>query len=177
MKKYQMIYADPPWEYGQWNANRNRPNSKNKPIPFPTMTVKEICGLPVRDLTADNCELYLWTTQKYLPQSFIVIQAWGFKYKQAIIWCKKPRAGLGGIYTPSNEFLLLARKGKAPKVKRILSTWFLVKRPHNHHSEKPKFFQDMIEQVSHPPRLELFARRKVEGWDCWGNEVESDIEL
>ncbi len=62
MKKYQTIYADPPWRYGQWNANRNRPNSENKSIPFPTMTVEEICDLPVGNLAADNCELYLWTT-------------------------------------------------------------------------------------------------------------------
>ena len=63
------------------------------------------------------------------------------------------------------------------KSKRILSTWFEVKRPHNAHSKKPEFFQDMIEKITDVPRLEMFARRKREGWDVWGNEVESDIDL
>ncbi len=177
MKKYQIIYADPPWKYGNWCANKNRPNSKNKPLPYPSLSVEEICSLPIKTLADKNCELYLWTTQKYLPSSFAVISAWGFEYKQTLIWCKKPRAGLGGAYTPTNEFLLLARKGKKPKAKRILTTWWLVKRPHNHHSEKPYFFRNMIESVTNKPRIELFARQKTEGWDVWGNEVKSDIEL
>jgi len=179
VKKYQTILADPPWEYGKWGATslELRPNSKPRPLPFPSMTVAGICGLPVGGLADDNCELYLWTTQKYLPDAFSVIEDWGFTYCQTLIWCKPPRCGLGGAYTPTNEFLILGRKGKKPKAKRILTTWFLVKRPHNRHSAKPEFFQDMIEQVTNPPRIELFARRKRFGWDCWGNEVESDIEL
>jgi len=72
---------------------------------------------------------------------------------------------LGGAYTPTNEFLLLGRKGKKPKAKRILSTWFLVKRPHNRHSAKPEYFQDMIEQVTNEPRIELFARNQRLGWN------------
>ena len=177
MKKYQIIYADPPWKYGKWNSNLNRPNSRNKPLPFPSMSVKQICDLPIGKLADKSCELYIWTTQKYLPDVFRVITAWGFIYKQTLIWCKKPRAGLGGAYTPTNEFLLLARKGKKPKANRILTTWFLVKRPHNYHSKKPNFFREMIESVTNPPRIELFARQKTEGWDVWGNEVESDIIL
>jgi N6-adenosine-specific RNA methylase IME4 len=179
MKKYQIIYADPPWQYGTWGATASwlRPNSHKRPLPFPTMSVDEICALPVSSLADKNCELYLWTTQKYLPDVFRVIDDWGFKYKQTLIWCKPPRCGLGGAYTPTNEFLILARKGKKPKAKRILTTWFLIKRPHNHHSEKPAFFRDMIASVTNSPRIELFARQKTEGWDVWGNEVESDIEL
>lgn len=147
-------------------------------MPYQTMSVDEIKKLPVRDLANDNCELYLWTTQKYLPDAFDVIKAWGFKYCQTLVWCKKPRGlGQGGVYCPTNEFLLLARLGNMPKVKRIDSTWFLTKRPHNSHSTKPEFFQDMIEQVSFSPRIELFARRKRIGWDAWGNEVDSDINL
>jgi len=142
------------------------------------MKVKDIMALPVGQLADDNCELYLWTTQRYLPDAFVVIKAWGFKYCQTITWCKKPRGlGQGGVYCPTTEFLILARKGKMPKVKRQDSTWFLTKRPHNSHSTKPEFFQDMIEQVTLPPRIELFARRKRIGWDCWGNEVDSDIVL
>ena len=178
-KKYSIILADPPWEYGAWGKPNNRKeDSKISVLPYRTMTVEEIASLSVGGLAADNCELYLWTTQKYLPDAFEVIKMWGFKYCQTLTWCKKPRGlGQGGIYCPTTEFLILARKGKMPKVKRIDSTWFLTKRPHNSHSTKPEDFQDMIEQVTYHPRLELFARRKRLGWDCWGNEVESDIDL
>lgn len=176
-KKYKVIYADPPWQYGAWGAEskQHRTNCKSRPVPFDMMSIKEICQLPVKYIADENCELYLWTTQKYLPQVFDVIREWGFQYKQTLIWCKKPMAGLGGAYTPSNEFLILARKGKKPKAKRILTTWFLVKRPHNKHSAKPAFFRDMITKVTDSPRIELFARERKEGWDAWGNEVPKDI--
>ena len=180
MGKYKTILADCPWEYGSWGKAEpiHRPNSKVYPMPYPTMKVKDIMALPVGQLADDNCELYLWTTQRYLPDAFGVIKAWGFKYCQTITWCKTPRGlGQGGVYCPTTEFLLLGRKGKMPKIRRIDSTWFLTKRPHNSHSTKPESFQDMIEQVTNPPRLELFARRKRLGWDCWGNEVDSDIEF
>ena len=106
-----------------------------------------------------------------------MLKEWGFKYCQTLTWCKTPRGtGQGGVYCPTNEFLLLARRGKMPKVKRVDSTWWNVKRTMNH-SKKPEFFQDLIETVTDSPRIELFARREREGWDVWGNEVESDIEL
>jgi N6-adenosine-specific RNA methylase IME4 len=141
------------------------------------MTVEEIMSLDVGGLADENCELYLWTTQRYLPEAFRVLKAWGFKYCQTLVWCKPPRCGLGGAFTPTNEFILLARRGKKPKAKRVLTTWWVWKRPHNHHSAKPEEFQTMIEMVTEPPRLEMFARRKREGWDVWGNEVESDIVI
>ena len=178
-KKYNIIYADPPWEYGFWGkaSPKSRPNSKIYPMPYKTMSIKEIASLPVYKLANDNCELYLWTTQKYLPQSFKVLESWGFKYCQTLTWCKNPMGtGQGGIFCPTTEFLILARKGKMPKVKRVDSTWWNIKRT-NVHSKKPKFFQDMIEKVSPKPRIELFARQKIEDWDCWGNEVPSDIQM
>ena len=100
-KKYQIIYADPPWKYGIWGkANPlSRPNSKIYPMPYPTMTIDEICKLDVFNLADDNCELYLWITQRYLPYSFKVIESWKFKYCQTLVWCKTPRGlGQGGIY-------------------------------------------------------------------------------
>ena len=184
MKKYQVIYADPPWKYGMWGGCSGRGSrglvldGRSLPMPYKTMTIEEIKNLPVSKLADDNCELYLWVTQKYLPVSFDVLRAWGFKYCQTLTWCKTPRGlGQGGIYCPTTEFLLLCRKGKMPKARRIDSTWYHIKRPHNSHSTKPDFFRDLIESVTNTPRIELFARKKVLGWDCWGNEVESDIEL
>lgn len=177
MKKYKTIVVDPPWKYGKWCANKNRPNSIDKDIPYPTMSVEEIKKLDVASLADENCELYLWTTQKYLPDAFAVLRAWGFKYSSTITWCKKPRAGLGGKFTPTSEFLIYARNGKMHKSKRVLTTWFEVKRPHNNHSKKPEFFQDLIESITEEPRLEMFARRERYGWDVFGNEVENSIDL
>lgn len=90
-------------------------------------------------------------------------------YCQTLTWCKKPMGkGQGGVYCPTTEFLILARRGKMPKVERIDTTWWEVKRQMKH-SKKPEFFQDLIEQVSEAPRLEMFARREREGWDVFGN--------
>jgi len=84
--------------------------------------------------------------------------------------------GQGGVYCPTNEFLILGRKGRMPKVERVDSTWFEVKRT-GKHSKKPEFFQDMIEAVSEEPRLEMFARRERVGWDVFGNEVKGSIHI
>lgn len=179
--KYRTIVADPPWKYGTW-GKASIPRSKthipkDEPMPYETMSVEEIKALKVADLADENCELYLWTTQKYLPDAFEVLKAWGFKYCQTLTWCKTPMGtGQGGVYCPTTEFLILGRKGKMPKVKRIDTTWWNVKRT-NKHSKKPEFFQELIETVSDAPRLEMFARRKRVGWDIWGNELENDVEL
>lgn len=180
-KKYKTIVVDPPWKYGKWgkaskkgilNSGITEKTNKEIPLPYNYMTIDQIKALPLKQLAEENCELYLWTTQKYLPDAFDVLKEWGFKYCQTLTWCKTPRGtGQGGVYCPTNEFLLLARRGKMPKVKRVDSTWWLTKRPHNSHSTKPEFFQDLIETVSDSPRIELFARREREGWDVWGNEV------
>jgi len=178
--KYRTIVADPPWKYGKWGKAdpKTRPNCKEYNMPYETMSIEEIKALNVSDLADENCELYLWTTQKYLPDAFEVLKAWGFKYCQTLTWCKTPRGkGQGGVYCPTNEFLILGRKGKMPKVERVDTTWFHTKRPHNAHSKKPEFFQELIETVSDAPRLEMFARRKRIGWDIWGNELENDVEL
>lgn len=179
MKKYKTIVIDPPWPYRRtWGkaSKAHRPNGVDVPMPYNQLSLEEIKAINITGIASENCELYLWTTQKYLSEAFIVLKAWGYKYCQTIIWCKTPRGiGQGGVYCPTNEFLILGRKGKMPNVKRINSTWFLTKRPHNSHSTKPDFFQDMIEKVTDEPRLEMFARRKRHGWDVWGNEVESDI--
>lgn len=180
-KKYSTIVVDPPWQYGIWDTASTVVGTgfvkKKVPLPYNYMQIHDIAALNIASLADANCELYLWTTQKYLPISFEIIKFWGFKYCQTLVWCKAPRGtGQGGVYTPNSEFLILARKGKMPRVKRIDSTWWQVKRQ-KRHSQKPEFFQDMIETVSNGPRLELFARRKRNGWDVWGNEVECDINF
>jgi len=183
LKKYKTIVADPPWPYGKWGKGSDKcvmagkPQNKDEPLPYPSMTVDEIKALPVSEMADNDCDLYLWTTQKYLPHAFGVMAAWGFKYCQTLTWCKTPMGtGQGGIFCPTTEFVLLGRKGKMPKKPRIDSTWWNVKRTQKH-SKKPEFFQDLIESVSDGPRVELFARRAREDWDVWGNEVECTAQL
>ena len=181
MKLYKTIVADPPWRYGKWGTGSKNAlvqTTEAEQLPYDWMNVEDICNLPVGDLAEDNCDLYLWTTQKYLPDAFTVMNAWGFKYCQTLTWCKTPMGtGQGGLFCPTNEFLLLGRKGKMPKdKKRIDSTWWQVKRQQKH-SKKPELFQDLIETVSDSPRLEMFARRERDGWDVFGNEVDNSISL
>ena len=179
---YRTIVADPPWQYGKWGkaspaaylvSGIREETNHEIPMPYETMTVEEICELGVARIASEDCDLYLWTTQKYLPNSFRVVESWGFRYCQTLTWCKTPRGtGQGGLYCPTTEFVVLARKGKMPTgKKRVDTTWWNVKRPHNAHSKKPEYFQDVIEGVSDAPRIELFARRKRLGWDVWGNEA------
>ena len=181
--KYKVILADPPWKYGKWGAASVAPRGssyqpQSSDMPYSTMSVSEISDLPVATLADVDCELYLWTTQKYLPDAFKVMECWGFKYCQTLTWCKTPKGtGQGGLYCPTTEFLLLGRKGKMPVgKKRVDTTWWHVKRPMRH-SEKPATFHEIIEQMSDGPRIELFARQRRVGWHVWGNEVSSDVQL
>jgi N6-adenosine-specific RNA methylase IME4 len=141
------------------------------------MSVEEIKALPVSGIASKDAHLYLWTVNKYIRQSFEVAEAWKFKVSCMLTWCKpKHGIGIGGAFIQTSEHLLFCRRGKLPAQKRIDSTWFTHKRLS--HSEKPQMFRDLILSVSGDlPRIELFARQKVAGWDVWGNEVESDINL
>ncbi len=182
MQKYKTIVADPPWKYGKWGAGSNvtrdiRADVQNLPLPYSFMSLDEIAALPIPDLADDDCELYVWTTQKYLEHTFPLIRGWGFKVCETLTWCKEPRGtGQGGLFTPTTEFIVHGRKGKMPIKQRIDTTWWKVTRP-VHHSQKPESFQDIIEQVSDAPRLEMFARRYRLGWDVWGNEVTPNVEI
>lgn len=172
---YNIVYADPPWELKRgpdWNSN-----GPSKPLPYPTMSIREISALKVRDITAKNAHLYLWVVNKYIRESYAVAEAWGFKPSCLLTWCK-PRhgIGIGGTFIQTTEHLLFARKGTLTARKRIDSTWFEHKRLG--HSEKPEMFRDLIVQVSGDlPRIELFAREGSLGWEVWGNEVQSNLSL
>jgi len=173
VKKYQIIYADPPWNVKRgpdWNSN-----GPSNPLPYPTMTIKDIKELPVKNITEKNAYLFLWVINKYIPQAYEIAKEWGFSPSCLITWCK-PRHGIGicGTFVQTTEHLLFARRGVKKANKRIDTTWFEHKRLK--HSEKPNFFRKMIEDVG-GCGIELFAREKTDGWDVWGNEVESDIEL
>ncbi len=186
MKKYQVIYADPPWHFGskqlqKYNGERFESLEKRE---YPTMTVKDICNLPVKEITYEDCALFLWTTDAHIPEALEVIKAWGFKYiTVAFIWSKKTNTGKQiatlGAWTMKNcELCLLATKGQMLKFKTANNIYQLVEAERTTHSTKPEEVRKRIEQLFNLPlRIELFARKKVDGWDSWGNEIESNIQL
>lgn len=160
--KFRTIYADPPWPF---DDTATRGAAENH---YPTMSIAEICALPVSDLAADDAHLYLWTTNSHLHDAFHVAAAWGFEYKTLITWVK-PQIGLGHYFRGATEHILFCVRGDLPMSQVGERNWF--EAPRQEHSRKPALFYDLIERCSPGPRLELFARTKRAGWVAWGNEV------
>lgn len=169
--RYRTIVVDPPWAYPEGFGIGRVPkgttnDGRRKPLPFPAMTVEQICALPIAEMAEDDAHLYLWTTNRYLPESFRVVSAWGFRYSAPLIWCKLPiGSSFGGTFTPSAEFVIFARRGTLRHLQRGKQQWF--RWPRNgagRHSQKPDAFLDLVEQVSPGPYAELFARRARLGW-------------
>mgnify|MGYP000911326121 FL=1 len=168
--KYRTIYADPPWpERGGGKIKRGADRHYN------LMSVNEIIDMAdfVKSLADENCHLYLWTTNNYLPSALEVMKAWGFAYKTTITWVKD-RIGLGQYYRGLSEHCLFGVKGNLPykvidgRRAQGVTAFYEAK---TIHSRKPIAMRQMIEKVSYPPFIELFARQKYENWDVWGNEV------
>jgi len=183
--KYQVIYADPPWDYNNWSPLKTDKLSKKcGRMLYPTMKLEDICRLPIDNIADKECILFLWATMPCLNQALEVIKAWGFIYKCcAFTWVKQNKVALGfysglGNWTLGNaELCLLATHKNFPKRKSTNVKQLLI-HPLIGHSAKPPIVRDkIVELVGDLPRIELFARQKVAGWDCWGNEVESDIEM
>ena len=178
MKKYQIIYADPPWSYRDQSCQGTMANH------YPGMKIEDICNLPVGNIADKNCVLFLWATYPMLKEALQVIEAWGFIYKTiAFQWVKlnpkskTPFFGLGRWTRGNTEPCLLATKGKPKRVSK--SIFQLVQEPRRKHSQKPEEVRHRIHYLMGyvKGKIELFAREKTSGWDVWGNEVESDIDL
>lgn len=198
-KKYNIIYADPPWSYEDKASAGNR----GAGFKYDLMTDTEIYDLPVQDIAADDCILFMWATYPKIQEALNTIKAWGFTYKTiGFQWIKENKSGNGhfmgmGHWTRANsEPCLIATKGDAVHVvldeegsapcliatkgkpKRISAgVRQLVFSPLRAHSQKPDEVRDkIVELVGDLPRIELFARSAAEGWDCWGNEAPNQQE-
>lgn len=191
MNKYKVILADPPWEttagptIGKYKVVEGKQvfhnvNNKSRELSYPTMTVKEICSIPVIECAEKDCHLFLWVTNGHLPNAFDVAKSWGFNYSTTLVWCKNGGA-LGGTFRISTEFLIYCRRGSPKSINTTMGTWFNVKRLYENgypkHSNKPYFFHELIEKTADGPYLEMFARRKRENWSVFGNEVENSINF
>lgn len=171
-KKYNVIYADPPWEYRHKVTGRGGRGAASHH--YETMPLEEIKNLIV---PADkNCFLWLWVTNPILAEGWHteVCRAWGFKPQTILTWVKKG-IGMGYTLRSATEHILVARKGKPVVNNRSVPTWFEAKRLR--HSEKPEEARRIIEKICAGPYLEMFARKQTEGWDVFGDEVGSSIEL
>jgi len=177
MQKYRTIVADPPWHYDEFCQIHKKAGRVTKPLPYQSMSLDEIKSLAVRELADKDCRLFLWTTNKYLPSAFEVMAAWGFEYKQTLIWHKVGNPSpWGGSVAPNHvEFLLVGVRGN-PARKQMLKSNVIAANVQRH-SEKPNVFIDYIEMVSESPYLEMFSRAARLGWDVWGNEVASNVQL
>lgn len=165
-KRYKVIYADPPWNIKKI-IRKVRPNQVM--MDYPTMSLEDIMSLPVKDIAEDSSCLFLWTIQSFLPKAFHVITAWGFKYQRTITWDKQNGMCLFGFHHRT-EFLLFGYKGKIEMYPRRQAFPTIVQAKSIRHSAKPHIFRELIAPFGNP-KIELFAREKVEGWDAWGNEV------
>lgn len=192
--KFESILADPPWPYNSpraivGNAGRGAQDGKAKQIiqtdvlaHYNTMSLDEIMLLPVKDIVADNAHLYLWTTNSFIVEAHEVAKSWGFIPKTILTWVKVhkkdyARASMktGWWYRSATEHILFAVRGKLRLRGEASPTAFLL--PRLPHSVKPDFFYELIEKQSPAPRLELFARNRRDGWDAWGDQIDSTIEF
>jgi len=188
MGKYQIIYADPPWSYNDKMAG----HSFSLDHEYETQDLEWIKRLPIADFTDKNCALFLWAVSPLLDEAFEVIKAWGFKYKTvAFVWSKQYRGGSAvsnlGRWTMGNvEMCLLATKGSPKRIKKDVKQ--LVSDFRAEHSRKPdEVRRRIVSLMGDLPRIEMFARdngdknlwneNRLEGWDTWGNEVQSSVDL
>ena len=176
-KRYNIIYADPPWKYSFSGTRVDRGAD------YPTMKSADICALPVGELAAKHSLLFIWVIWNRMPDALRVIDAWGFEYVScAFTWVKKNKSGhgwfwgMGGWTRQNSEVCLIGKRGRPTRVSASIHS--VVATPIERHSKKPDVVRDrIVELCGDVPRIELFAREKSQGWDVWGNEVDSDIVL
>jgi N6-adenosine-specific RNA methylase IME4 len=169
---YRVIYADPPWEYGDKRTNDEQSGSAESQ--YPTMPIDAICGLPIREMAATDSVLFLWATAPLLVEAVRVVEAWGFTYKAQFVWDKVK--GFNGHYNDvRHELLLVATRGSCvPAVDSLDPS--IVQEKRTKHSRKPDCFYELIERlypVGEETHVEIFARRSRDGWKSWGNQVDA----
>lgn len=173
-KKYKIIYADPPWQYSDTHTSGAAEDH------YGTMKIEDLCSMPVQKISDDQSVLLLWATYPLLEDALSLIKAWGFVYKTcAFQWVKKyPNnkycISLGNYTRSNTEPCLLATKGKKINVLDNSISQLIITTRENHSKKPAEVREKIIRVFGDLPRIELFSRDKIEGWDCWGNEVPTD---
>ena len=166
--KYRIIYADPPWQYGDERSGGNHGGAVDH---YNTMSINELKNMPIASLAEDNAVLFLWATAPLLPEALELINAWGFNYKTNFIW-DKVKHNMGHYNSVRHELLLIATKGSCtPDNVQLFDSVQSIKRT-DRHSEKPEEFRKIIETLyTYGNKLEMFARKQADGWEVFGNEL------
>lgn len=170
-KKYRVFYADPPWMYNEvQHTDEGNFQYKTLGIHYPSMTIEEMKGLPIKDMAEEDAVLFLWVTSPFLEDCFGVIRAWGFSYKTSMVW-DKIKHNVGNYVSVRHELLLICTKGSClPDVRKLHDS--VQSEERTEHSKKPELFRTIIDEIySYGNRIELFARETHDGWDSWGNEL------
>jgi len=173
--KYNVIYADPPWKYGD-KCEDGGVQSEGAEKKYPILSIEQLCnyidnkGKKIQECFAENAVLFLWVTSPLLEECFEVIKAWGFKYKASFVW-DKVKHNMGHYNSVRHEFLLICVKSSfLPQNKKLYDSVVSIER--SKHSEKPEKFREMIMSMYPESKyLEFFARKEVKGWTCYGNEL------
>lgn len=183
-KKFDIIYADPPWDYnGKMQFDKSSKSVEqidlskkifisSAAFKYPTLKTSEMMKIPIQEIAKDDCLLFMWTTNPHLSQAVELGQVWGFEYKTvAFIWDKMNHNP--GQYTLSNcELCLVFKHGRIPRPRGARNVQQLVRSPRKAHSEKPVEVIQAIEKMfPTQERIELFARKKTKGWSVWGLDV------
>jgi len=177
-KKYQIIYADPPWSYRDKALAGNR----GAGCKYTVQSKQYLEDLPVSEIAAENCILFLWVTMPKLDECWDLIKNWGFEYKTvAFTWVKRNKRaatwfwGMGRWTRANAELCLLATKGRPKRINAGIHS--IIDTPIEGHSKKPDIAREkIISLVGDLPRIELFARQRTPGWDAWGDEIAQDNE-
>ncbi len=165
---YDLILADPPWRFA---SNSKAKPGRNAMRHYPCMKVAEIAALPVRELAARPAMLYLWATVPHLQGALDVMQCWGFRYVSSLVWVKH-RIGTGFWVRNRHEIVLIGKRGQFP-CPRPAHGDSVIEQPQREHSRKPDNLQIQIDAAYlNTRKLELFARQRRPGWDCWGAETD-----
>ncbi len=183
-KKFDIIYADPPWHYNgklqfdKTSKSKEEINLSRKifistaAFKYPTLKIDELMKIPINEISKDDCLLFMWTTNPHLTQAIELGKAWGFEYKTvAFVWDKMNHNP--GQYTLSNcELCLVFKRGRIPRPRGARNVQQLVRSPRKKHSEKPiEVIQAIEKMFPSQERIELFARRKANGWAAWGLDI------
>ena len=169
-EKYQVIYADPPWQYNSGDQHSDEEQETVLGDHYPSMPLRDICALPQAQLAGEDAVLFLWCTSPTLPEGMAVVNAWGFNYKACMVWDKVAH-NVGNYVSVRHELLLIATRGRPPKVPKLVDSVYVEER--GEHSKKPQYFRELIDDL-YPKgkRIEFFCRGAAkDGWDNWGNEA------
>jgi len=178
--KYEILYADPPWNYkGQRQHNgKGNKDTGGAVEHYPTMTLKELKKLDIPSICAENSLIFMWSSSPHLDQAIDLMKVWGFSWATVGFVWDKQRVN-PGFYTMSQcELCLIGKRGKIPKPRGARNIRQLVSKLRGKHSEKPAEVRKRIELMFPAQnKVELFSRHVTPGWDIWGNEVQSNINI